>query len=571
MDPKIISFSESSAPPVKWRGETISKGNSCLRLNFTNLNSRNNHISLAIKKRIFANYSDLAKNPRNCVFRFFDKMEKLILNSPLAKKFWTPVKIRYKEGEEEIYVNNNSIKKRLNTLGYIENEIDTIVQLGNLKASLEVEQVLTELSKEKKIDVLQLYSTKVSYAKEFETDSPITFSILKTLINMGMNLSEINQLISAYAKKREEWKNLEFPQKISRKLNPFNSLLPRGLHLYPHPNQKLSIYVLLNQKKKGDKIVGRGHFSVVTKAINLFTGLIAARLKTTLQQDFNPIKQITLLNSLDHPSIISLCEKNENVENNIIKTKAAIEYLTPYLNGGSLHLSHKKENFFLMNLTDDDVTFCIYSITSALDYLHKRKIIHRDIKQGNICVERDDNGLKKVYLIDFGFAVSFEDQKNEKLKTLCGTPIYLPPEYLSLSFNKSSPSYDMDVIAFTNAKLDAWAFGCFLFNFCRRQYEELKKIEFPFSKTITNKDIKKELSNFNQNWFPEPKKESLIPYAIWQLTRFNPEERWTPSQVFEFLGPEFEKKPKVRQKLLDAGIKLRWFKEEENDFDLNKN
>lgn len=542
-----ISFLESIATPVKRREEIISKGSFCLRMNFNNFTD--NRISVAVKKRCFAEYSELRKNPRNGILRAFDKIEKLLWNSPLVKKFWTPVKIRFKEKVEEIYINNESAKKRLNSLGYIEDEIATIVRLGNLTSSIEIEQSLSNLSKEKKIDLLQLYMTKIDYAKGFEIDEEIALSITKTLINMGLNIQEINNLINIYIEKRNEWKNTHSPLKISHKDPLFSKFLPRALHIYPH--QKDPIYLLFNRKKRGDKIIGKGSYSNVTKAINLFTGCIIARSKTTLNQNMNPILQIVLLNKLEHPSIISLCVRNQKIENSIIRTDNFIEFLTPYLNGGDLSFAEKK--YFLQSLTEEDIALCIYSIASALDYLHKKEIIHRDINGRNICVEKNEKGgIKRAFLIDFGLTVSTKDKEN--IKKLSGTLEFLAPEYLSLIFEKSRDYSEINAV--TNSKLDAWAFGRFLFNLCKNKHKELKTINFPFSK-----NIKMELGNFNKEWFPKPKKESLIPYAIWQLTRFDPKERWSPSQVFKFLGPEFEKNPKIREKLLDAGIKLQWSQE----------
>lgn len=64
-------------------------------------------------------------------------------------------------------------------------------------------------------------------------------------------------------------------------------------------------------------------------------------------------------------------------------------------------------------------------IVNSLIYLHQNKIIHRDLKLGNLFLG-DKMTLK---LGDFGLATKLENDKDKKT-TICGTPNYIAPEIL---------------------------------------------------------------------------------------------------------------------------------------------
>lgn len=75
--------------------------------------------------------------------------------------------------------------------------------------------------------------------------------------------------------------------------------------------------------------------------------------------------------------------------------------------------------------------------------MHKRNVIHRDLKMGNIFLDEQMN----IKIGDFGLAAVLADEQDRRT-TLCGTPNYIAPEILSKSGTRGHDS-----------KVDVWAIG----------------------------------------------------------------------------------------------------------------
>jgi polo-like kinase 1 len=76
-------------------------------------------------------------------------------------------------------------------------------------------------------------------------------------------------------------------------------------------------------------------------------------------------------------------------------------------------------------------------IINSLKYLVQHKVIHRDLKLGNLFL----NEKMEIKLGDFGLATKIEFE-GEKKKTICGTPNYIAPEILE---GKVGHSYEVDI------------------------------------------------------------------------------------------------------------------------------
>ena len=112
-------------------------------------------------------------------------------------------------------------------------------------------------------------------------------------------------------------------------------------------------------------------------------------------------------------------------------------------------LKQKKSPF-----TEKEIINYLIQICLALNHIHKKKIIHRDLKSGNIFLTK--GGLVK--LGDFGISKGFKNTW-EKAKSKVGTPYYLSPEIIN---NKP---YD--------SKSDIWALGVMLY--------EMMTFKMPFN------------------------------------------------------------------------------------------
>lgn len=86
----------------------------------------------------------------------------------------------------------------------------------------------------------------------------------------------------------------------------------------------------------------------------------------------------------------------------------------------------------------------LYQMLMSVNYLHDRKIVHRDLKLDNFLFE--SKAHEYVKLIDFGMSRYWTN--NKKMKLACGTMGYIAPECLNESYDIKCDMWSMGVIAF---------------------------------------------------------------------------------------------------------------------------
>lgn len=163
--------------------------------------------------------------------------------------------------------------------------------------------------------------------------------------------------------------------------------------------------------------------------------------------------EITLLKKIHHPNIVRLID--------LKKTKSHCYIVMEYCNGGDLSGCLKK--YIAAHhrpFPEVIVQYIMKQVVSGLNFLHSKKIIHRDLKLDNILVtfnsENDKNSLNMMKavakIIDFGFATTLKSSKANLTYTVLGTPTYMDPQLLkNMEERTQNTGYD--------EKADIWSLG----------------------------------------------------------------------------------------------------------------
>ena len=140
---------------------------------------------------------------------------------------------------------------------------------------------------------------------------------------------------------------------------------------------------------------------------------------------------------LDHPHIIRVIDRG-------LTSDEMPYFVMDYVEGLTLKDAMKSNK-----LSDRRKLRIIMQVAKALGYAHKNNVIHRDIKPGNILLDREGNAR----VVDFGIARLSEDTEVSSVREegmTVGTPAYMAPEQKRGAAFTSSASdiYSLGVIMY---------------------------------------------------------------------------------------------------------------------------
>ncbi|XP_044294069.1 STE20-like serine/threonine-protein kinase isoform X2 [Varanus komodoensis] len=183
--------------------------------------------------------------------------------------------------------------------------------------------------------------------------------------------------------------------------------------------------------------LGDGAFGKVFKAQNKETKVLAAAkvIDTKSEEELEDyMVEIDILASCDHSNIVKLLDAFY-YENNLW-------ILIEFCAGGAVDAVMLELE---RPLTEPQIRVVCRQTLEALHYLHENKIIHRDLKAGNILFTLEGD----IKLADFG--VSAKNTRTiQRRDSFIGTPYWMAPEVVMCETSKDRP-YDY--------KADVWSLG----------------------------------------------------------------------------------------------------------------
>ncbi|XDV15621.1 hypothetical protein PO909_015667 [Leuciscus waleckii] len=288
--------------------------------------------------------------------------------------------------------------------------------------------------------------------------------------------------------------------------------------------------------------LGDGAFGKVFKAQNKQTGIFAAAkvIDTKTEDELEDyMVEIDILASCDHHNIVKLLDA--------FYFESKLWILIEFCAGGAVDAVMLELE---RPLTEPQIRVVCKQTLDALVYLHENKVIHRDLKAGNILLTLDGD----VKLADFG--VSAKNTKTvQRRDSFIGTPYWMAPEVVMCETSKDRP-YDY--------KADIWSLGVTLI--------ELAQIEPPNHEMnpmrVLLKIAKADPPTLQQpsKWSPEF--SDFLKHALDK----NVDNRWNTAQLLQhpFVSSVTDSRP-LRELIAEAKAEVteevEELKEEEEEED----
>ncbi len=269
------------------------------------------------------------------------------------------------------------------------------------------------------------------------------------------------------------------------------------------------------------KYLGQGNFGVVMKMEKDGKFYAVKEIKQ------NPIPNTSKFLELQREKKLPLNLKHETIVQFFGSFKEnGKEYLvSEFFEGTNLETLIKENIKNNTRISQNLIILILKQILSGLAYLHENGICHRDIKPENILLDQKS----KAYLTDFGwsnYAPNFV-----RRHTVCGSPLYLPPEMVK------GASHDKTA--------DIWCIGVLLFElitgtppFAGRDMESVAvnilKLNISWPHVEMDPDAKDLITKILQlNGKDRPSLEQILTHKFFS--------KFFPNAVKELIKPETQK------------------------------
>ncbi|KAL3319391.1 hypothetical protein Ciccas_001941 [Cichlidogyrus casuarinus] len=187
------------------------------------------------------------------------------------------------------------------------------------------------------------------------------------------------------------------------------------------------------------RVIGRGSYAKVfqveykpTKRIYAMKVIKKELISHEDDIDWVHTEKQVFETATNHPFLVGL--------HSSFQTRSRLFLVIEFVNGGDLMFHMQRR----LRLPEDHVRFYAAEIAIALNFLHERRIIYRDLKLDNVLMDSEGH----IKLTDYGMCKEFTSH-NELTSTFCGTPNYIAPEILKFQ------TYSYGV--------DWWALGVMMF------------------------------------------------------------------------------------------------------------
>ncbi|CAD8064491.1 unnamed protein product [Paramecium primaurelia] len=194
-------------------------------------------------------------------------------------------------------------------------------------------------------------------------------------------------------------------------------------------------------KYKKIRVVGKGSFgyALLAQALSNKKNYIVKIIdisKMDRKQREEALNEVHVLKAMRHPYIITYRES--------FMEKKCLCIVMDYADGGDLYGKIAKQKELGILFSEEQILDWFVQMALAMNHIHERKILHRDLKTQNIFLTSKND----VKIGDFGIARVLQ-HTYDCAKTAIGTPYYLSPEIC-----QEKPY---------NQKSDIWSLGCILY------------------------------------------------------------------------------------------------------------